>query len=431
MSVLSISIVVAALLLSWICAAIHSSINAVERTRVEEGARNEQSRASILLRLLDNPPRSLAPISFVNAAALITLAAVTALIVDRSGRPALALLVLAVWLAGRLIADSLAIARAWSVALLVARPLSFLLALSSPFLAFGGWLGHRAKGGRTRAMGTERVTSDDIQIIVAEGDQERKLEEIEPEEREMIAGIIEMGERTARDIMIPRLDAIAIEASAPLEQALDIAAKYGHSRLPVYEGDIDHIIGILHVKDLIPALRRPDQQATLEKFVRPVHYVPDTAKADELLRELLRNRVHMAVVVDEYGGTVGIVTIEDALEEIVGEIRDEYDVAEEPEFVQLNPNEAVFNGRIPIGEVNDVMAIGLPEEESDTLGGLVYTRLGRMPKVNDTLEIGPAELKVTAMTGRRIKKVLVRKLEPKQTEEVVPTQSDGQNNQPE
>jgi magnesium and cobalt exporter, CNNM family len=327
-------------------------------------------------------------------------------------------LVVGILLVGKLLLDIFAISRAPAVALLAAPLLAFLVGMAQPFLSLGAWIVRQAKGGRMPG-GTERVTSDDIQIIVAEGNQERKLEEIEPEEREMIAGIIEMGERSARDIMIPRPDVIAIEVGVQLDEALDIATKHGHSRLPVYEGDIDHVIGILHVKDLIPVLRHPDTSVTLRQLVRPVHYVPDTAKADDLLRELLRDRVHMAVVVDEYGGTVGIVTVEDALEEIVGEIRDEYDQAEEPEFVRLNEDEAVFNGRVPLDEVNEVLDIRLPTEESDTLGGLVYNRLGRMPRTGDQVDVNAVELQVTAMSGRRVKQVHARKLHPVENPEAV------------
>jgi putative hemolysin len=219
--------------------------------------------------------------------------------------------------------------------------------------------------------------------------------------------------------MIPRLDVIGIEAGASMDSALDIAAKYGHSRLPVYEEDLDHIVGILHVKDLIQGLRHPLRDTSLRGVVRPVHYVPDTAKADDLLRDLLKNRMHMAVVVDEYGGTAGVLTIEDALEEIVGEIRDEYDSAEEPEYLSVNGDEVLFKARVPVSEVNDVLTIKLPTEETDTLGGLVYTRLGKMPKTGDRVMVGSVELTVTGVIGRRIRQVRVRRLHPVGEEQTV------------
>jgi magnesium and cobalt exporter, CNNM family len=372
--------------------------------------------------LIDNPPRSLTPLNVLNSAALLALAVTTTWRALEVGLGATELwsqlvIVLSIWIAGAILSDLVGVARAQRLARWGARLLAWMLAVAEPFLAVIAWLERRTKGPRVGSRGNERVTSDDIQIILSEGNEEHKLGEIAPEEREMIAGIIEMGGRSARDIMIPRLDVIGMEAGATLDSALDIASKYGHSRLPVYEEDLDHIIGILHVKDLIQAVRHSMQDKHLRALVRPVHYVPDTAKADDLLRDLLKNRVHMAVVVDEYGGTAGVVTIEDALEEIVGEIRDEYDAAEEPEYVRVNQDEALFNARVPVGEVNDVMSIHLPTEETDTLAGLVYTRLDKMPKMGDRVVVGTVELTVTGVLGRRIKQVRVRNLHVKEKEE--------------
>lgn len=400
---------------AWLCSAIRSAYNAVERTRLEEDAKQGDTRAAGAIKLLDNPPRSLAPLNFINSVALLALAAATTWRASEGGDqlPTVLtqiLLVSFVWVVGATAANVLAIGKAKAITILTAPVLSSLLAIASPFLGLAAWLAQRAKEPRPGGRGAERITSDDIQIIVAEGNEERKLDEIAPEEREMIAGIIEMGARTARDIMIPRPDVIGIDAASTVDQALDIAAKHGHSRLPVYEEDLDHIVGILHVKDLLQRVRRPSVEVSLRQQVRPVHYVPDTAKADDLLRDLLKNRVHMAIVVDEYGGTAGAMTIEDALEEIVGDIRDEYDAAEEPEYVRVGDNEAAFKARVPISEVNQVMSINLPTEEGDTLGGLVYTRLGKMPKLGDQVRVGAVELTVMAVLGRRIKQVRVRSL---------------------
>jgi putative hemolysin len=391
---------------------------------LEDAAKLGDSRASAVLKLIENPPRSLAPLDIINYIALLTIAITATWQVSEEGGQSSAvisqvLLIFFIWLMGAISSEVVGLARADTVARMGARPVASLVSIAGPILALNGWLAHQARGSRAIARGSERVTSDDIQIIVAEGNEERKLDEIAPEEREMIAGIIEMGGRTARDIMVPRPDVIGIEAGATLDSALDIAVKYGHSRLPVFEEDLDHIVGILHVKDLIQGVRHPDWTISLRQLVRPVHYVPDTAKADDLLRDLLKNRVHMAVVVDEYGGTAGVLTIEDALEEIVGEIRDEYDTAEEAEYTRVNEDEAIFKARVPVGEANDALAIQLPTEESDTLGGLVYARLGKMPKMGDHVNIGSIELTVTGVMGRRIKQVRVRKVHSIEKEETV------------
>jgi putative hemolysin len=387
----------------------------VERTRVDNAAERGDARAKTLQGLLENPFRSLAPVNFLFGASLIAMAlALTWHAFETSQeivpRFSEIVLVLVVVLVGKIIVDFVATARAFSVALRLAVPLAWLYTLVSPFLDLSHWLTRLAKGPRTRSRTTDRVSPDDIQIIMAEGEEPRKIELIDPDEREMIAGIIEMGQRYASEIMVPRPDVVALDVNASIDHALDVAIKHGHSRLPVMEEDIDHIVGILHVKDLLQAMRHPQQPATLRELLRPVHYVPDTARADDILRDLLRNRIHMAVVVDEYGGTSGILTIEDVIEEIVGEIRDEYDAAEAEAFVRLSDTEATANGSISLSEFNQEFQVELPTAESDTLGGLIYTQLGRLPRAGDRIVIQNLELMVASMSGRRIKQVRARKL---------------------
>ncbi len=360
--------------------------------------------------MLDNPYRSLAPVNFFYSASLIGLAlALTwnAFETHQEINPRFSeiLSVLAVLLVGKTIFDFIATARAISIALFLAAPLSWLDTLASPILNLNNWLTRLAKGPRARKAQTDRVSPDDIQIIMAEGEEPRKIELIDPDEREMIAGIIEMGQRYASEIMIPRPDVVALDVNSTIDNALEVAIEHGHSRLPVYQEDIDHIVGILHVKDLLQAMRLPHQNVELRDVLRPVHYVPDTAHADDILRDLMRNRIHMAVVVDEYGGTSGVLTIEDVIEEIVGEIRDEYDAAEESPYTRVSETEAMFDGSISVSEFNDEFGVELSTDESDTLGGLVYTQIGRLPRVGDRVRIGNVELMVSAINGRRIKQV--------------------------
>jgi putative hemolysin len=387
----------------------------VERTRVDDAAERGDARAQTLLVLLDNPFRSVAPINFLFGASLITAALALTWHAFETSQDLIPrfweiLFVLAILLVGKIIVDFVAVARALPIALSLARPLARLDALASPMLNLSTWLTRVAKGPRTRSRVSDRVSPDDIQIIMAEGEEPRKIELIDPDEREMIAGIIEMGQRYASEIMVPRPDVVALDVNASIDHALDVAIKHGHSRLPVMEEDIDHIIGILHVKDLLQVMRHPHQPVTLRELLRPVHYVPDTARADDILRDLLRNRIHMAIVVDEYGGTSGILTIEDLIEEIVGEIRDEYDAAEAEAFVRVSDTEATANGSISLSEFNEAFQAELPTDESDTLGGLIYTQLGRLPRAGDRIVIQNLELTVTSMSGRRIKQVRARKL---------------------
>ncbi len=231
---------------------------------------------------------------------------------------------------------------------------------------------------------------------------------IESDEREMISGVIGLDTTVTREIMAPRIDVVALDVENSLRAALDVIINAGHSRLPVYEESIDHVVGLLYAKDLLTLLRDGKMDTPLRSVLRPPHFVPESKPVDELLEELQTSKVHMAIVVDEYGGTAGVVTIEDVLEEIVGEIQDEYDIGEEPLVGPVSENEGVFDARVTVGDVNDELAIHLPDESS-TLGGLVYQRLQKMPKVGDQVHLDGVTLSVLSVVGRRIKKVRVSK----------------------
>jgi CBS domain containing-hemolysin-like protein len=418
-TILSFYLLVLSLIVAWLCSGVRSAILTIERTRVDDAAERGDPRAQTLARILDNPYHSLAPITFLFSTSLIGVALALTWNAFEAyselwSRLSEVLLVLVVLLVGKTVFDFVAISRSFTIALFVSRPLSWLDALAAPFLNISGWLTRVAKGPRSHGHPSDRISADDIQIIMAEGEEPRKIELIDPDEREMIAGIIEMGQRYASEIMVPRPDVVALDVNSSINNALDEATRHGHSRLPVYAEDIDHIVGILHVKDLLPVLRHSDNDVTLRELLRPVHYVPDTVRADDILRDLLRNRIHMAVVVDEYGGTSGILTIEDVIEEIVGEIRDEYDTGEESPFTRVSETETLFNGSVSVNEFNDAFGVELPTGDSDTLGGLIYTQLGHLPRVGDRIRIGDIELMVSALSGRRIKQVRALKLPQEQ-----------------
>jgi CBS domain containing-hemolysin-like protein len=240
-------------------------------------------------------------------------------------------------------------------------------------------------------------------------DASEKAGLIESDEREMIAGILHLDRTLTREIMVPRIDVIAVEIETPLRDALQVVIAGAHSRVPVYKESIDHIVGLLYAKDLLKTLRDCPTDLPLRALLRPAHFVPESKRLDELLEELQRTKVHMVIVVDEYGGTAGIVTIEDVLEEIVGEIQDEYDTGEEPLSERIGENEWIFNAQIALDEVNKTLALDLANE-SDTLGGLVYQHLEKMPKVGDQVRVGNTAITVLHVIGRRIKKIRVVKL---------------------
>ncbi len=255
------------------------------------------------------------------------------------------------------------------------------------------------------------ITEEEIKTLVDAGEEGGVIEE---DEKRMIYSIFEFGDTLVREVMVPRIDVVAVEVNSRLSDALAVIIQAGHSRIPVYEETIDNIVGLLYAKDLLrywcqPGNDNPDN-LKLRDILRDVFYVPETKKVDELLQELQQRKVHIAVVVDEYGGTAGLVTIEDILEEIVGEIQDEYDTDEEASVEVINPDEAIFNGRVAVGDVNQTMNVELPTDSGDTLGGLIYSSLGRVPVAGDEARVRDVELSVLAVAGRRIKKVKVTRV---------------------
>jgi CBS domain containing-hemolysin-like protein len=211
--------------------------------------------------------------------------------------------------------------------------------------------------------------------------------------------------------MVPRIDVVALDVSTPLLMALDKIMEAGHSRIPVYQETIDNIQGLLYAKDTLPYLREGRSDVPLQKILRQAYFVPETKKASDLLPDLQQRRVHMAIVVDEYGGMAGLVTIEDLLEEIVGEIQDEYD-AEEPFVEFIGEDEYVFDARVDLDDLNRLMDVALPTDGSDTLGGFIYSTLGKVPAIGDEVTFEDMKLTVESVSGRRIKKVRVRRQAP-------------------
>ncbi|MEO6198259.1 MAG: hemolysin family protein [Dehalococcoidia bacterium] len=231
---------------------------------------------------------------------------------------------------------------------------------------------------------------------------------LQDEEREMIRGVMELEFTLVREVMVPRPDIVSVEVNLSFDEVASALVERGFSRLPVYEGDIDHIVGIVHAKEVLRHLTNGNQRPTVRDIVREVHVVPESKKVHELLSEMKDLQISIAIVVDEYGGTAGLVTVEDLVEEIVGEIRDEYDVEEQP-IEQLSDAEAIVDGRVGIDELNEMFEAQIQKEDFDSVGGFIVNELGRMPSVGDTVRFNGISLKVLTVAGRRIKKVLVTK----------------------
>ena len=316
-------------------------------------------------------------------------------------------LVFLVLLLGELIPKELAARNPEPFVFWAIYPMHFAAVAAVPLAQLAMRINHLLTGHQDQSPhGLPFVIEEEIKTLVDAGEEGGFIEE---EEKEMIYSIFEFGDTLAREVMVPRIDMVAIEVTTSVMDALDVVLQAGHSRIPVYQETIDNIVGILYAKDLLQYWRDDTSSLKLGSILRNVYYIPETKKVDELLQQLQQRKVHIAIVVDEYGGTAGLVTIEDIVEEIVGEIQDEYD-SEEDFMEVINENEIVFNGRMDLDDVNHIMNLDLPTNRSDTLGGLVYTNLGRVPTVGDKARIKDVEITVLSVVRRQIKKVKVVRL---------------------
>jgi len=414
-------------LLEGFFVAAEIALVSIRRSRIEQLVEEGDSRARRVRRLLDDPGRFLAVSQigltligfFASAYAAVTLVdGLRDLLIGFNVGPGtaqtVALIIVTVILAlftivfAELVPKSLALANAERVALVLARPIELLARVLGPVIA--GMTG--ITNTVARMLGIEinkeaSITAEELRLIVERGGEQGVLE---AEEEQMINAVIELGQRRVHEVMVPRVSIAGLSVGATFEDAIDVVIERGHSRIPVYEDSIDAIVGILYAKDLLPYLK-PDaaERPSLRTLLRPPVLVPESMTIDDLLHELQRRKVHLAIVLDEYGGTAGLVTIEDLLEEIVGEIQDEYDV-EEPMVVRLSDHEARVDGRADIDELQELFDVTLDledEEEYDTVGGLIYHRVGGVPSPGDRVELEGITLTVETTDGRRVGKVLV------------------------
>jgi len=403
----------------------------MRRTRLVELAEHGEEDAKAALRLIDNPSRFLATIQvgvtlagfFASAFGAITsvvlvrnflMALPVTFIADYSGPIAFIAVTTAIsfltLIFGELVPKTLAIHYAEAFTLAVARPIEFLSILVTPLVLI---LTSTTNAVLALLRVKERacipaVSPDEIVSMVEAGEEEGV---IAPAEADMIEGVFDLGETKVREIMVPRVDIVAIRRNAAIGEAIELYVRSGYSRFPVYNGSLDDIVGILYAKDVLRAIAMEQKVEEVSSLIRPAPFVPETKRIGELLRELQRTRNHMAIVVDEFGGTAGLVTIEDILEEIVGDIRDEVE-ARQPIIELLGPSEAVASGVATLAEVNEALDLQLEGKDFDTLGGLVLSYLGRIPQPGDIVELPEAIIRVEAVSGLRVAKVRIQKREP-------------------
>ena len=400
---LDIVIIVFLTLLEGFFVAAEIALVSMRRSRVEQLAEEGSAGARRVRRLQEDPGRFLAVSQlgltvigfFASAFAAVNLATALTKVLEGAGMEhgtadGLALILVTVVLA----LFTIIFAELVPKTLALSSPERFAIALSIPIELLARFLGPviALLTGTTRAIAglfganvtnEAQISAEELRLIVERGGEQGVLE---AEEEQMINAVIELGERRLHEVMVPRIAIVALAASSTLEEVIDKLVDEGHSRIPVYEESIDEVVGILYAKDLLPFLRQGSEpRPALRSLLRPPVFVPESMTIDDLLHEFQRRKVHIAIVLDEYGGTAGLLTIEDLLEEIVGEIQDEYDT-EEPMVVRLSDDEARVDGRADVDDLAELFdtELGLEDEaEYDTVGGLIYHRIGGVPSPGD------------------------------------------------
>jgi putative hemolysin len=393
-----------------------TALTSVGRLRVRFLAEQGSSSAQILQRLRADPNRFLSTVLFINTLALIVASTATALMSDsiltRAGVPSgwriwLTLLVsvalsIVLLILAEVTPKTLAIAQAERWALAAAGPVNRIATFLGPILWAVTIISRGITGGR--AARAPYLTEEELLTVLHVSEEQGVIEE---QEHQMIHGIIEIGDKTVREIMIPRTDIVAVDRTAQLRDVAKLFKEHRHTRMPVYEDNIDHIIGLIHTKDLLLFYTlSSSQKFDMDKVLRPIKFTPEQKKVDELLNEMRTEKQHMMIVVDEYGGTAGLVTLEDLLEEIVGEIRDEYDTGETEPLVILSDHEARVDAGFPLEELNERLHLGIEESgDYDSVGGYVHAALGKIAEAGDSFNAGRAKWTVEKVKGRRIETI--------------------------
>jgi putative hemolysin len=421
---LRIGLLVVFILCSAFFSASETALFAANRVVLRQRRAQGDRRARIAYTLLNRANELLTTLltgsTMANVGASVIATSIALSLMGRRGGEWVAFLgtTLVVLIVAEIAPKTLAARHADRLALVVAGPISTLMRVFTPLIRVLSVVGTtlaRPFGGHITPR-APLVTEEQLRFLVEVGEEEGVIEE---EEREMIHSIFEFGDTVVREVMRPRVDIVAAPADATVNGAVGLMAEHGHSRLPVYEGTIDHITGVVYMRDLVPALRQGRLEQPVSEVRRPAFFVPETKKVDELFKEMQQKKLSMAIVLDEYGGTAGLVTVEDLLEEIVGEIQDEYDLEEKP-IQLLDANTALVNARIPVDEVNELLGTRLPMDDVDTVAGLVYALLGRVPAQGEKVTLPGVELRVEKTLGQRITKVRITRTTSAPQEEAAP-----------
>lgn len=407
-------ILVLALVLAAMSAAAETALTALSPATIHM-LEERGGIGTIIANLRHDPNRFLSTILIISSSSLIVASSMATLLFSRWPAPwgeimATVGVSFVVLILAELTPKNIAVRNPRGVSLIVARPVQFFSVALSPIIYLTGGIVSvlmrtLGQGGGSKTV--PMITEEDLLATINLAGQSGGTTE---EETERIEGVLSLDKITAGDVMKPRVDIVAVPINMPLMDALDVVLREGHSRIPVYDGSIDKIVGILYDKDLLRYIRENELTVSLRDVAREAIFVPESKRADDLLRDFQKRKVHMAIVFDEYGGTAGLVTIEDLLEEIVGEIQDEYD-EEEPLLEKVSDDEWIFDAMVRIEEVNEEMGLDLEADNGiETLGGYVFERLGEVPDVGAVVYSDHVKLEVVDIDGRRIKKVRIMRV---------------------
>jgi CBS domain containing-hemolysin-like protein len=389
-----------------------TALTRVNRVKAMTMAEEGDPRANALLKLVTHPERFLNPVLFLLLVChLVSGSLIGAFAERRFGALGFAIAlffeVVVIFVVAEAAPKTWAVQNAERAALAVARPVAVVANFPPLRLLARALIGLANVILPGKGLKTPYISEAEL---LAFTDVAVEEDVIEREERALIHSIIEFGDTVVREVMVPRPDMVAVEGRAPVSDVIEVAIASGFSRLPVYEQGIDDIVGVVFVKDLLKAEREGRAEAAVRDIARECHFVPETKRVAELLPEMQREKFHLAIVVDEYGGTAGLATLEDLIEELVGEIVDEYDVEEAP--IETLPNGDVrVNARLAVDELNDLLQADLPEGDWDSVGGLLLNALGHVPTEGESVDVDGHRLTAERVQGRRIGRVRVSKIE--------------------
>lgn len=396
------------LTLSAFFSASETAMFSANKVKIRHMAEEGNPRAILARKLLEQPSRIISTILIGNnvvnigATALATSLAIK-LFANSGAGIATGVMTFFVLVFGEITPKTFAARRAEAIALKVSGILNSIGLVMLPLIKILNFF----SSGIIRLLGgagpdNPYITEEELRMLVNVGREEGT---IDPDEKEMIDSIFEFDDTLVREVMVPRIDIVAVNVQDTMDNLLNLIVEAGHSRIPVYDNTVDNIIGVVYAKDLLKPLQNCGKEDTnIQKLMRAAYYVPESKKVRDLFEELRKEKVHMAIVLDEYGGTAGLVTIEDLIEEIMGDIQDEFD-KEEIHIETISDNELLVDARTSVYDINEILNMDLPDDEFETISGLVFHLLGKVPSEGQELDIDDLHIIVEKVVGRRAVKL--------------------------